>query len=96
MVAHLILVKLKEEASAEAKAGLVDALKKLSDIPGVTHCTAGEVFSARNDGYGIACAMHFIDQASLDAYGPHPLHQDMVQNHLRPNMTGVALVDYNC
>ena len=94
MVTHMILVRLKEETTEEQKTALVDALKALKDIPGVVTCTAGANVSARNDGYTVGCAMIFDTQASLDAYGPHPLHQKMVQENLRPNMLNVSFCDY--
>lgn len=94
MVTHMILVRLKEEATEDQKVALVDALKALKDIPGVLTCTAGQNVSQRNDGYTIGCAMVFDTQASLDAYAPHPLHQKMIQENLRPIMANVTFCDY--
>lgn len=94
MVSHLILVKIKPEATEQQRKDLVAGLNSLKGIPGVVSCSAGENFSARSEGYGIGCSMVFTDRDALAAYGPHELHQTMVANNLRPISDGVLLFDY--
>ncbi|WP_158750271.1 Dabb family protein [Acidobacterium sp. S8] len=48
-------------------------------IPGLIETYVGKNISPRGQGYTFGGVMKFTDQASLDAYGPHPLHQELLE-----------------
>ena len=70
----------KLETKAEQKAAALQEIRGLQgQIPGLLETWAGQNFSPRGQGYELGGVMKFQDQASLDAYGPHPAHQKLVQ-----------------
>lgn len=94
MITHLVLVKLKPEATEQQKKDLVEGFLTLKGVPGVVSCTSGENFSARAQGYDVGCTMVFTDRDALAGYGPHELHQSLIANKLRPISDGTLLLDY--
>ena len=70
----------KLETKAEQKAAALQEIRGLQgQIPGLLEAWAGKNISPRGLGYELSGVMKFQDQASLDAYGPHPAHQKLVQ-----------------
>lgn len=95
MVEHIVLFKWNEDAPPDAIQAAVDGLKGLRHrIPGIIDLSIGPNFSERNKGYDTGLVVRFQDREALDAYGPHPLHQDVVQNLLAPIRADVLAVDY--
>ena len=58
-------------------AAKIGALK--SRIPGVLESHVGKNVSPRGQGYAIGGVMKFADQAALEAYNAHPVHQDLLK-----------------
>lgn len=52
--------------------------KLQGQIPGLLETHAGRNISPRGQGYTFGGVMKFADKASLDAYGPHPVHQQLL------------------
>lgn len=95
MVEHVVLIKAKPEATEEQKTRLIAELGALKDkVPGITGLSVGRNFSERSQGFEIGLVVRFVDRASLDAYGPHPAHQEVVQQFLAPVKQDVIVVDY--
>ncbi len=95
MFDHLVLFKWNEGAPSEAIAAAIGALNKLKDkIPGIVDLTCGENFSVRSQGFHCGLVVRFKDRASLEAYGPHPAHQEVVKRFLAPIRSEVIVVDY--
>ena len=94
-VVHIVLFQWKEEAAPGDIARAIAGLQSLKDeIPGILDLSCGENFSARAQGYQCGLVVRFTSRAALDAYGPHPAHQAVVQNLLAPIRAGVIAVDY--
>lgn len=96
MVRHILLLQQRAGASAddihatrEALTGLVGA------IPGLLNCHWGHNVAPeeRRAGYTHGFTMDFVDQASLDAYGPHPQHQAAVVK-VRAAFERIAVFDF--
>jgi len=47
-------------------------------IPGLLETAVGVNISSHGQGYEFGGVMKFADKASLDSYGPHPVHQELV------------------
>ena len=95
MIEHLVLFQWTPDASAEAIAQVLAALKALrGQVPGIVDLTCGENFSARAQGYTHALTVRFEARAALDAYGPHPAHQKVVQELIKPINASTLVVDY--
>lgn len=95
MVEHLVLFRWTAEAPAEAIAQVMDELRALrGQIPGVRDLTCGENFSPRSQGFTHALVVRLEDRAALEAYGPHPAHQRVVQEFINPIRADVLALDY--
>ncbi len=95
MVEHVVLFKWKEGADPTAIAAAIGALQRLKQqIPGIVDLTCGENFSTRAQGFQCGLVVRFTDRAALEAYGPHPAHQDVVLNFLTPIREDVIAIDY--
>jgi hypothetical protein len=94
-IVHVVLFKWKEGASAEQITRVMQALDTLkSKIPGIVDFTCGENFCERSQGYTHGLVARFTDRAALDAYGPHPAHQDVVLTLIRPILESVIAFDF--
>lgn len=95
MIEHLVLFRWTADASAEAITRVMDELRALKgQIPGVRDLTCGENFSPRSQGFTHALVVRLEDRAALDAYGPHPAHQRVVQEFIAPIRADVLALDY--
>src|SRR5258705_12180417 len=95
MIEHIVIFKWKPGTSKEtieaAEAGLMGLKNK---IPGIIEMTCGDNFSSRSQGYEFGLLVRFTDREALEAYGPHPLHQQVVQTLIAPFREDVIAVDY--
>ena len=95
MVEHIVLFKTRADATPEQREAMRQALLSLQDrVPGIVQATCGYNFSERNQGYDLGFVVRFADRAALDAYLPHPAHQEVVERYVRPISEGVLVVDY--
>jgi len=95
MIEHLVLIQWKADASPEAITQAMDGLRALRDqVPGILGLTCGENFNPRAQGYTHALVIRFEDKAALDAYNPHPAHQKVVQEMMKPIVAEVLVLDF--
>jgi len=94
-VVHIVLFKWKAGTSPEAIQKVETELRGLKGkIEGILDLSCGENFSDRAQGFTTGLVVHFTDRAALEAYGPHPAHQHVVQNFIGPIREDVLAVDY--
>ena len=95
MIEHIVLFRWTDEASQEAKDKVIAELRSLkSKIPGIIDLSCGANFSDRAKGYTHGLVVRFADRAALQAYGPHPEHQRIVQNLIKPIAADILALDY--
>src|SRR5262249_21919757 len=95
MVEHVVLFKLKPEATDDQRAEMCRALGELGGhVPGILDISCGVNFSNRNQGFDVGLTVKFVDRAALDGYLPHPAHRGAVETYVRPIMEDVIVVDY--
>jgi hypothetical protein len=79
MFIHMFAFRWKPGVTDEQKQRVIDEIRKLQgQIPGLTETWVGTNISPRGQGYELGGVMKFADKASLDAYGPHPVHQKLL------------------
>jgi antibiotic biosynthesis monooxygenase (ABM) superfamily enzyme len=79
MYIHCFAFRWKPGTTEEQIARAEREIKALQgQIPGLLETYAGQNISPRGQGYTFGGVMKFVDRASLDAYGPHPVHQKLV------------------
>lgn len=95
MIEHIVLFKWQEEATEEQITEALKALNSLKDkIEGIIDLSCGENFSERNQGFQHALIVKFNDRDSLESYFPHPAHQEVVKNNIRPILADILSIDY--
>ena len=79
MYIHMFAFRWKPEVTEERKQRVIAEIRKLQgQIPGLVETHVGTNISSRGQGYELGGVMKFADKPSLDAYGPHPVHQKLV------------------
>jgi hypothetical protein len=79
MFIHMFAFRWKPGVTDEQKQRVINEIRKLQgQIPGLTETWVGTNISTRGQGYELGGVMKFADKASLDAYGPHPVHQKLL------------------
>jgi Stress responsive A/B Barrel Domain len=79
MFIHMFAFRWKPGVTDEQKQDIVTEIRKLQGrIPGLLETSVGLNVSPRGQGYELGGVMKFSDQAALDAYGPHPIHQKLL------------------
>jgi hypothetical protein len=95
MIEHIVLFRWTEAASEEAKNEIMAELRRLKGkIPGIIDLSCGTNFCDRSKGYTHGLVVRFTDRAALEAYGPHPEHQRVVQSFIAPIRADILAVDY--
>ncbi len=84
-VVHTVLLRFQSNLPAETIEDLFQQLRELQrKIPGILTFSGGPYSSPEglNRGYTHGFVMRFADEASRDAYLPHPEHQRVVERLL--------------
>ena len=79
MYIHVFAFRWRSGVTEDQKQRVISEIRQLQgQIPGLLETYVGKNISPRGQGYELGGVMKFADRASLDAYGPHPLHQALV------------------
>lgn len=97
-VEHVVLVWLKRPGNAADRAALVAAARKFqAEIREVRRLAVGTPLASErpvvDDSFDVGFVMHFAGKADLEAYERHPVHQQAVQQTLRPLARKVVVYD---
>ena len=100
MITHVVLLKIRCDVPQAQIAAVLEALSGLrAKIPGLLSFSGGAYTSPEgmHKGYTHGFVMTFKDEASRDAYLPHPEHEvvkAMVLKVLDGGVDGVVAFDY--
>ncbi len=99
MVEHIVLMKLKEEATESQTNAILEGLKGLQNggsISGIESVSGGYNNSpeGKGQGYDWGFTLGFASLADRDAYLPHTDHKALSQNLIRPIVEDVLVFDY--
>jgi hypothetical protein len=79
MCIHVFAFGWKPGVSEEEKQRAITEIRQLQgQIPGLLETWVGKNVSPRRQGYELGGVMKFANRQSLDAYGPHPVHQELL------------------
>jgi Stress responsive A/B Barrel Domain len=79
MLIHMFAFRLKPGVTEEQKDRMIREILELKNqIPLVLEAHVGRNVSPRGQGYGIGGVMEFADQAALESYNAHSLHQKLL------------------
>jgi hypothetical protein len=96
MVEHIVLIKFSPKTTNEQKEELINRTLQLKNmIPGILDIQQGLNFSNRSEGYEVGLTVRFKDRASLENYGPHPAHQEIVSYLKEIGLEDSIIVDFD-
>jgi len=79
MVIHTFAFRWRPGVTAEQKQQVIAAIRDLQGrIPGLAETWVGENISPRSQGYELGGVMKFDNRTALEAYGSHPVHQELL------------------
>jgi hypothetical protein len=95
MVIHTFAFRWKPGVTPEQKQGVIAGIRDLQGrIPGLIETWVGENISPRSQGYELGGVMKLESRAALEAYGSHPVHQELLA-WLMPLIDPIE-VDFEC
>ena len=91
MMTHVVLFKFADPAAAETAAAKLAAMDgRIETLRGIQ---VGLDVSKSARSFDVALITRFDDQAGLDAYAVHPVHQEVV-SYIKANAEKSIVVDY--
>jgi len=95
MIIHTFAFRWRPGVTPDRKQHVMVAIRRLQgQIPGLLETWVGRNISPRSQGYELGGVMKFNDRAALEAYGSHPVHQELL-SWLLPLIEPVE-VDFEC
>ncbi len=80
MLIHMFAFRWRPGVSEADKGRVMAGIRELQgQIPGLLETHVGRNLSPRGGGYELGGVMKFVDQAALNTYGGHPLHQRLLE-----------------
>jgi antibiotic biosynthesis monooxygenase (ABM) superfamily enzyme len=80
MFIHMFAFRLKPGVTEAQQDRMIREISALqSQIPSVLESAVGKNISPRGQGFVIGGVMKFEDQAALDAYNHHPVHEALLK-----------------
>ncbi len=94
MIHHIVLFRLKPEATTEQRRQMKEALEELKHrISQVLSIQVGPNFSSRHQGYDMMLVSSFQTRQDLEIYLNHPIHRGAVSTFVDPIKDGVIAGD---
>lgn len=94
MIVHAFLFQWKPQVTEMEKQEAAERIRALQgQIPGLIESSYNANTSSRSQGFTDGGVMKFRDEAALEAYFTHPVHQKLV-DWLMPLLAVAAELDY--
>ncbi|MDX6767043.1 MAG: Dabb family protein [Candidatus Methylacidiphilales bacterium] len=97
MITHVV-VFWTDKPLNEFQSKLQEGTRLLANIPGVLEFRHGvPVPSPRgavDDSFSVAISMTFADQATADVYQAHPIHQQFINEYVKPLVKRLVVFDF--
>ncbi len=79
MYIHMFAFRFRAGVTEDQRRKIVTEIRNLqSEIPLVLESWVGRNDSPRGNGYALGGVMKFADKAACEAYGAHPVHQELL------------------
>ena len=96
-VTHVVAFWLNDSGNARDRDELIAACRALGEIPGVKEVRVGEVLPSTrpvvDSTYDVGLVITFEDARAMQDYGPHPIHQKLVQG-MGPRIRKFVIYDF--
>ena len=95
MIEHVVIFKWAATATEAQIDSAITALRTLKDrIPGVLSLSVGNTITKRGQGFTTGLVVRMDSAETLAAYGPHPAHQEVLNNFIVPIKENIIAIDY--
>lgn len=95
MIQHIVILKFHPSTTVEQIDQAIARARTLNkEIDGILDIKAGHNFSERNQGYSMGLTVTFTDKESLEKYGPHPKHQELVSYLKEIGLADTLVIDF--
>jgi hypothetical protein len=95
MIEHIVIFKFKESTSVSQIENAIIMLRDLKkEIPGIIDIQAGQNLSKRNQGFELGLTVRMESIKSLEEYGPHPKHQEIVRYLEKIGLLDKIILDF--
>ena len=95
MVEHVVLLKVKEGTPQAKIDAMVEGVRGLkAKIEGIVEISIGKNYTDRGQGFDYALVVRMESKETLERYLPHPDHQEVVVNRIKPIIDDILAVDY--
>ncbi|MEP6756590.1 MAG: Dabb family protein [Chthonomonadales bacterium] len=95
MIEHVVIFKWAATATETQINAALAALRTLKDrIPGVISLSVGNTITERGQGFTTGLVVRMESAETLAAYGPHPAHQEVLNNFIVPIKDNIIAIDY--
>jgi Stress responsive A/B Barrel Domain len=97
MLRHVVLFTWKDTADAGRRAAAVGALRRLrEDVGGMSALAVGEDAGLVEGNADAVLVADFPDAEAFAAYARHPVHQAVLDEHVRPWLAGRSALQFEC
>lgn len=94
MITHVVVFWADEEKQEK----LLEGVATLGEIPGVSEFRYGRAIPSPravvDDTFAVSISMSFPDQATAEAYQAHPLHEEFVEQYVKPLVSRFVVYDF--
>ncbi len=93
MIRHTVVFRLKHFKDSSEEKKFLEAMKKLSSIPGVNKFELLRQVSSKNN-YDFGLSMEFGSSIEYEAYNRHPNHTSFVETYWLNEVSGFLEIDF--
>ena len=97
-VNHVVLLWLKPETGPNTAEKIIQLTKQLQNISGVQQLQVGRSISSNRKivdaSFDIGIYMRFNNTDEMNTYLKHPQHVELVEKHIKPNITKIVVYDF--
>lgn len=95
MIRHVVMFRFRDDADADLRQAVHEAIATMPEATGVTEAYAiGPDLGLAEGNFDFAVVGDFADQAAYMAYRDHPEHQRIVFEVIRPAITDRAAIQF--
>jgi hypothetical protein len=95
MFRHVVMIRWTDGATEEQKQAVRDGLTRLpEDIPEIRSYRFGDDAGLTPDNFDIVVVADFDSQYDYLVYRDHPVHQKLIDDHIRPITAARAAVQH--
>lgn len=94
MIRHIVMMRWKPEADAEARQAARDAIEKLRAVPDVREMRAGDNVGQSPNAYDFAAVIDFDDREAFTRYLQSEAHRRYVEGPARAAVASIAAIQH--